>query len=412
MSFKTKNKVKKKEDFDTRVTLEAKHNEKISTFENNKKNISIKKKELSNLEKKYSFIEKKRNIDLSEEELKVKLNIFDKMNEIKKYIKNRENNKDIDYFLDTGELLFKYYENKQNTAQGKNIKINNIKSNNLNKKSVMEYFKAPSKETNFNNEKINQNNQNNSLIKEENYEYLSRSNIYEKYMSKIDENYVVNSENNIDLCRTCNIEKTLFISNGKLICLKCGEETPILIDSDKPSYKDPPREVCYFAYKRINHFNEWLAQFQAKESTDIPQDVYNDILIELKKERILNIKELTPQKLREILKKLKKNKYYEHIPHIINKLNGVPPPIMSRKTEEELRRMFKEIQVPFHKYCPPNRKNFLSYSYVLHKFVQLLELDEFLPCFMLLKSREKLQQQDQIWKKICLHLKWQFIPSL
>ena len=47
---------------------------------------------------------------------------------------------------------------------------------------------------------------------------------------------------------------------------------------------------------------------------------------------------------------------------------------MSRETEEELRRMFKEIQIPFAKFCPKDRKNFLSYSYVLHKFVELLEL--------------------------------------
>jgi len=408
MSFKTKNKIKKKEDFDTRVTLEAKHNEKLDLFDFEKKSINQKKKELKRLEDKYEYINKKKNIELTEDEMKLKLSIFDKINETKKYIKHNENRKDIDYFLETGDLLFKYYENKQNVAQGKNIKINNIKSENINKKSVMEYFKSNSPPK-INGDISNSNTENNDT---KSSEYLSRSNIYEKYMSKIDNNYVINHENNIDICKTCNTEKTLFISNGKLICLKCGEETPILIDSDKPSYKDPPREVCYFAYKRINHFNEWLAQFQAKESTDIPQAVYNDILIELKKERINNIKDLTPIKLREILKKLKKNKYYEHIPHIINKLNGVPPPIMNRKTEEELRRMFKEIQVPFHKYCPPNRKNFLSYSYVLHKFVQLLELDEFLPCFMLLKSREKLQQQDQIWKKICEHLKWQFIPSL
>jgi hypothetical protein len=399
MSFKTKNKIKKKDDFDSRVTLEEKHNEILYNFDNNRTILIKKRKELKKMEDKYIFIDKKKNVDLSEAEMKLKLSITDKINDVKRFIKNNENNKDIEYFLDTGDLLFKYYENKQNVADGKNIKINNIKTNSLNKKSVMEYFKTKKNDT-LKSENIKQN------------DYLSRSNIYEKYMSKIDDKYVVNYENNIDICKTCNIEKTLFISNGKLICLKCGEETPILIDSDKPSYKDPPREVCYFAYKRINHFNEWLAQFQAKESTDIPQNVYNDILIELKKERIHNIKELTPIKLREILKKLKKNKYYEHIPHIINKLNGVPPPIMTRKTEEELRRMYKEIQIPFHKYCPPNRKNFLSYSYVLHKFVELLELDEFLPCFMLLKSREKLQQQDQIWKQICEHLKWQFIPSL
>ena len=204
----------------------------------------------------------------------------------------------------------------------------------------------------------------------------------------------------------------LLHSEGIIVCQSCGYQTPILIDSDKPSYKDPPREISYFAYKRINHFNEWLAQFQAKESTDISNDVYNKILVEIKKERIDDMRNLTPSKLREILKKLKLNKYYEHVPHIINRLNGVPPPIMSRESEEKLRMMFKEIQTPFMRNCPKDRKNFLSYSYVLHKFVQLLCLDEFLSCFPLLKSREKLHQQDLIWKKICHELKWEFIKSL
>ena len=85
---------------------------------------------------------------------------------------------------------------------------------------------------------------------------------------------------------------------------------------------------------------------------------------------------------------------------------------MTIEIEEELRRMFKEIQVPFYKFCPKNRKNFLSYSYVLHKFVQLLGLDEFKECFILLKSREKLHQQDQIWKQICNHLNWEYYPSI
>jgi len=239
--------------------------------------------------------------------------------------------------------------------------------------------------------------------------------MYEDYLLLTDENFNnlnIEKTKNLDFCDICGIEKTLYMSEGKMICNGCGDESFILIDSDKPSYKEPPREISYFAYKRINHFNEWLAQFQAKESTDIPQDVYNQIISELKKERIEDMKTLTPYKLREILKKLKKNKYYEHVPHIINRLNGEPPPTISRETEEELRRMFKEIQIPFHKFCPKSRKNFLSYSYVLHKFVQLLELDEFTECFILLKSREKLHQQDQIWKEICNYLRWQYIPSV
>ena len=62
--------------------------------------------------------------------------------------------------------------------------------------------------------------------------------------------------------------------------------------------------------------------------------------------------------------------------------------------------------------CPSTRKNFLSYSYVLHKFCELLEYDELISYFPLLKSREKLQQQDFIWKKICHDLEWEFIASV
>ena len=88
----------------------------------------------------------------------------------------------------------------------------------------------------------------------------------------------------------------------------------IIINSEKVSYKDPPRESSYFAYKKNkSFFNEWLAQFQAKETTDIPEEVYKGILDELKKNKFINIKEFSYKNVREILKKLKFNKYYEHI---------------------------------------------------------------------------------------------------
>ena len=126
----------------------------------------------------------------------------------------------------------------------------------------------------------------------------------------------------------------------------------------------------------------------------------------------MNDKNISFQKIKNILKKLKLNKYYEHSVHIMNHLNGETRPILSYKNEERLRNMFQEIQTPFLNHCPETRKNFLSYSYVLHKFCELLELDELLIYFPYLKSREKLQQQDRIWKLICGELKWQYIPSI
>ena len=158
--------------------------------------------------------------------------------------------------------------------------------------------------------------------------------------------------------------------------------------------------------------NEILSQFQAKESTEIPKEVYDNILVEIGKSKIKNLAKLTKSKMKAILKKLRLHKYYEHIPHIINKLNGLPPPTLSRETEEKIRQMFRMIQEPFAIYRPKKRKNFLNYNYVLHKFCELLELDQFLTCFPLLKNRKKLQQQDNIWEKICYYLNWEFIESV
>ncbi len=155
-----------------------------------------------------------------------------------------------------------------------------------------------------------------------------------------------------------------------------------------------------------------LSQIQGKETTDIPEEIYDAILLEIKKQRISNMADLKIAKIKDILKKLKLNKYYEHAAHIKHKLNGLPIPHLEPDLEEKLRTMFKLTQPAFLKFMPSTRKNFLSYSYVLHKFIQLLGRDEYLVNFPLLKSRDKLQQQDQIWKKICEDLGWHFIRSI
>ena len=86
--------------------------------------------------------------------------------------------------------------------------------------------------------------------------------------------------------------------------------------------------------------------------------------------------------------------------------------VIDKDTEEKLLTMFDNIQVPFTNNCPSNRKKFLSYSYTIHKFFQLLGKNDYLIYFPLLKSRQKLFEQEDIWKKICKELDWEFIASI
>ena len=213
-------------------------------------------------------------------------------------------------------------------------------------------------------------------------------------------------------CAVCNLPREELTAEGILVCPKCGSEEYALVVSDTPGFRDPPKERNNYAYKKMNHLNEILNQFQAKESTKIPDEVMNEVICEIKKRRIENIASLTEQDIRDILKKLERNRYYEHATHILSRLNGNPPPTITAEIEEKIRAMFQEIQAPFLLYCPDDRRNFLSYAYIIYKFLELLELDEYKQHFTLLKSRDRLIAHDQIWKKICDYLQWEFISSV
>ena len=328
-------------------------------------------------------------------------------NKMKNFKKKRVNDSiisldELDYLINSGKYINTYYDVKKNN----NIRDSPIVQKNMNKKKHKTIIDFLGKKKSLENSKqiVNQ------KKCPEKKKFL-KSELINQYMSSVEPIKIIEKKKN-ENCKACHIEMIIVEKDSLSICPYCGYQENIYIDSIKPSYNEPPKEITYFAYKRINHFNEWLAQFQAKESTDIPKEIYKNVLNELKKERFTAFSKLTNEKLRKILKKIRCNKYYEHIPHIINNLTNKTPPILTREIEEKLRAMFREIQAPFIKHCPENRKNFLSYSYVLHKFIQLLSLDEYLICFPLLKSREKLYEQDKIWKKICKDTCYQYIKSI
>lgn len=384
---------KKKINFETKTTLDTLHTNNIQKIKEKEIQLEEIINEKDEIKEKLKTVNDYTECDQLENRLKY----------LESEIKIRNNkNEYLDYFLDTGEILYKYYDLQEKIQDGK------VTSTTCNKKKTGGIFDALEKALKENNET--------SVVEPKLKGVSSRDVLLEDYLKVKHPEFVKPSnsivEDTFGECPECEKEMVFSSNEAILTCTLCGFQESILIDSDKPSYKDPPREVSYYAYKRINHFNEWLAQFQAKESTEIPSEVLDLILVELKKERILDTKNIKQAKVREILKKLKLNKYYEHVPHIINKLNGQHGPLMSREVEEKLRFMFKEIQPSFVKHCPPERNNFLSYSYVLYKFCELLNLDEYLHCFPLLKNRDKLYNQDKIWQKICEELKWEYLRSL
>jgi len=246
---------------------------------------------------------------------------------------------------------------------------------------------------------------------------VQRNDIYKKYLKEVEDGYeYVTPDKDIHEkpCRQCGAmySRVFDESASEEICKECGATEYIL--GDEVGFKeeqDLEKHIVY-SYKRENHFNEWISQFQAKESTTVPEEVIAKLRTEFRKQKVKELSEITHEKVKALLKKLGYAKYYEHVPYIATIVSGITPPTMSQALEDKLRLMFHAIQAPFEKHKPANRKNFLSYSFVLYKMSELLGEDQYLPCFPLLKSREKLYVQDQIWKKICDELKWEFISTV
>jgi hypothetical protein len=380
-------------------TLDAMHNKIINTYSNKIIEEKINIDKIKNLESNYNYINdliikyNNNNIindnyynDLWNNNIKIREDII----KIKEEINNIKNFDEVEYYEKTSYILFNYYDMIEKQSN------NSIKNNKFKNKSIIESFNLDFKKDDENEIKV-----------------IEKSSLVDEYLAITNNNHIRKIEyDNRELCKNCKNPLICLQHDAIMICNDCGFQEPLLIEQNKPLLKQNTKDTSHFSYKRINHFREWCNQVQGKESTDIPNEVFEKILNEIKKEKIADTRKITYNKMREILKRLRINKYYEHINYIINRINGIPTPQFSADLEDKLCSMFRDIQAPFLKHCPKDRKNFLSYSYVLYKFFQILGLNEYLKFFPLLKSREKLYAQDQIWKKICEELNYTVIPSL
>ena len=371
------------------TTLDGKHKEILNDFAKDEQDTIPELKE-----ERYSL---KKQLEYESSELTIEqiMEIKDRIEEINvslRELKSKKNN----YFLDNSKYIFEYFENKKNIENAdETLTITKNKTTSKNQ-LLCSMFKV---------QKQNENPSDNVIS--------DNKDIVQKYLSNVDESFLdINAfVRPTDICQSCFKGELIPLDDeGQLICNVCFVNTPYLVENDKPSYKEPPKEVCFYAYKKINHFKEIIAQFQGKETTQILPEVIERIKQQIKKERI-NLEQLTYLKTKEILKKLELSKYYEHIAFIKNKL-GIKPPTISPELEEILNNLFIEIQTPYAQACPDYRINFLNYYYVLYKFFELLGETQYLEDIPLLKDREKLIEQDEIWKKMCNILSWEFIPTV
>jgi len=395
---------------DSRSTIENLHNEKMESIFNNESTLDSKNKKLEYLKQKLELLNN--NKSKTTKQVKTIFEINKEIISLKTEIHAITNNHELIDYIDKAWEFIESFGNDDTNNNDNNDNDNN--DNHTNENDTNDTNKLSKDETIISNDS----NENSILNFINKTGKSNKGEEYTKYYNKcflnINVPYTGSVNNYCKNCKENNFE--IDQKNGIIICTNCGVcENYTEFNSSSVNYNDSTHIEAIsqpFSYQRKNHFKEWLNQLQGKEVTVIPEQVINLVLIELKKERITDSKDITSERIKKYLKKLKLNKYYEHIPNLISKITNKPPLVITPDFEDVLLKLFDKIQEPFKKYCPKERKNFLSYSYTLHKFCQLLGKDEYLIYFPLLKSREKLFEQEKIWRGICTDLNWKFVPSI
>lgn len=371
------------------ITIDEKHTTLLEEFD------TIENETIPDLENERA--ELKERLKTSEaDNIDKKMDMKDRIRDINEQL-NILRTKRKNYLLKNAPYVFNYFEEKKKISVGEATNKNVLNS----------FFKVKTRDSSGNTDISNVNSS----------KYKNSRQFYQNYWKNVNNEICYSDDYHVpaDVCLRCNRGEMISQDEeGILICNnnKCGAYVQYIVDNDKPTYKEPPNEVTYNAYVRLNHFKEILSQFQAKETTQIPADVIETIKRRIKKERIHDmVTEINYEKMREILKKLGFNRYFEHIQYI-NSILGIKPPVMSDELQDTLCVLFIEIQEPWAIHCPAYRTNFFNCTYTLYQLCVLLDQTQYLPFIPMMKDREKQLEQDMVWKKVCDTLDWEFVATV
>ena len=427
-------------------SIDEKHSEIMTQF------FDIEHTQLPEWKKKYQLLKKKIRHYIPDWEGKGNLPSFsldtvaledkvfkwkEEMDDIRERVKEYENNKK-KYIIENAEFIFKYFEDKKqissSIAHPSTIKTGSILDENkdtkngedstakkengeqrhqesANRKLLNDFFNAQKRKKQGNreyNEKVETRHEEGEKEKPS----IQKRKMHTYWKNVCDEipnlqEYALSSEVCTNCCKG---EYIINEEEGTYNCHKCGHFVLQYVNTPKHFNNEAPGEVTYTTYDRLIHFKEILSQFQAKETTKIPEEMVKNIANRIRKERITDISEIDYDKMRDILRTLGYNHYFEHI-QLINSIFGIEPPQMDKELYDTLCVLFMETRKPWALYCPPNRTNFFNYTYVLYQLCVLLGQHQYLPFIPMMKDPKKRLNMDVIWKQLCEHLDWEYIPS-
>lgn len=218
------------------TTLENEHRKKEDYFANRKDSLPDTKLDLEKSRKELKKLEQKNAAKYTDKDIQKKAKLKDKIYYLEKEIDKIENNvEEMNYYSKTFDILLDYYDENENKEEQKAVMA----------ESIMDFFTKP---------KVKKKS-NNSKKKESSQGKKNKASLLDNYKTLVDNTYISKNKSYsfVKYCESCDIEKILNQSEGIYECTNCGETELVIVESDRPNYKDPVPDNSAYAYKRINH---------------------------------------------------------------------------------------------------------------------------------------------------------------
>ena len=256
-------------------------------------------------------------------------------------------------------------------------------------------------------------------IVEKNDKEVRKKEIINKYLKMVS-CYIKDLDIKIDTyrdnsCENCKGNNFESIDEVISVCTDCYTERKIL--KHISSYKDIDRvNICSkYTYNRKIHFRDCINQYQGKQNSSIPTEVYtklnkefeNHFLLVDSEDKLIKYKKINKGIIMIFLKELNFSKHYENINLIYYNITGNKPDDISH-LEEKLMYDFDKLTALYDKLFTKkiNRNNFINTQYVLY---QLLKRHKH-PCkkgdFSVLKTIDRISFHDDICKVLFQKLGW------
>ena len=221
------------------------------------------------------------------------------------------------------------------------------------------------------------------IINHDTYEYVK------KIAPELSKKIKMPQQIQLNVCPECKSENFIFDSElGCNICQDCGNVLSGIGDM----------KIISRCYDKKCHLINSFASQKIKRNKQLPQKDYTKIM---KKLRSMNTSQIRPQDVRKVLKNMGYNKYYPYVSKLYSDVTGNAQPQMTEDESHNIITMFKEVEdIWEHEVKPDNRKNFLSYKFIIRQILEYFGMKQHLKYYYYSDDQDKLQLLQFYWGKI------------